>query len=175
MLAAVTATAAAENSPKVSTQLPAVPLVAAPAAAPSSPPPGYCAVVGDKIAADQAARDREDLQRLIAGVDARVADLEAKTLILKDWVARRDAFVAKAQDRVVQIYGKMQPEAAAVQLAVVSENVAAAIVMQLEPKQASAVLAEMAADKAARLSSLIAQLGELGVAPKRLSEKEAPK
>ena len=62
----------------------------------------------------------------------------------------REDFTAHATDSLVQIYGKMKPDAAAIQLMAMDELIAAAIMFKLSPKANSLILAEMEATKAAR-------------------------
>jgi len=74
---------------------------------------------------------------------------------------RQCAFMKLANDGLVEIYSTMRADAAAPQLAAMNEVTAAAIVMKLPPKVASAVLAEMEADKAARMTATIAGAGRM--------------
>ena len=43
----------------------------------------------------------------------RIVDLEKAEAAARDWIARRDALMAAANDDVVAIFAKMQPGAAA--------------------------------------------------------------
>ena len=60
-----------------------------------------------------------------------------------------------AEDDVVAIYARMDPEAAARQIAALDDRLAAAILAKLKPAAASAILGEMEADRASRLAGLI--------------------
>ncbi len=64
-------------------------------------------------------------------------------------MAKREEFTAHATKSLVQIYGKMKPDAAAAQLMAMDEFVAAAIMSKLSTKDASLIMAEMEAAKAA--------------------------
>jgi len=72
----------------------------------------------------------------------------------------------------VQIYGKMNPDAAAAQLMAMDEFVAAAIMSKLSTKDASLIMAEMEAAKAARLSAVIAGAGEIAMKPERRANEQ---
>jgi flagellar motility protein MotE (MotC chaperone) len=130
------------------------------------PVAGYCEAIRTLAASEQNTREKAEMQRLSAELESRTTDLERKLADIKGWVAKRDAFVSRAQDSVVQIYSKMLPEAAAVQLAVIAEDTAAAVLLRLEAKRASALMSEMEPAKAARLASLLALAGELNLASK---------
>lgn len=124
---------------------------------------GYCRAMGATVASEQVAREKAELQTLATDVDARVAELEKRIEATREWVARRDAFMSRAQDGLVQIYARMAPEAAANQLAALGEETAAALLLRLEPAKASALMAEMDVAKAARLTALLSAAGELSV------------
>jgi flagellar motility protein MotE (MotC chaperone) len=61
-----------------------------------------------------------------------------------------------ANDNLVAIYAKMQPEAAAIQIAAMDDPMAAAILGKLKPGAAGAILNEMEAERASRLAVLLA-------------------
>jgi flagellar motility protein MotE (MotC chaperone) len=84
----------------------------------------------------------------------------------------REEFTAHATGSLVQIYGKMKPEAAAAQLMAMDELVAAAIMSKLSPKATSLILAEMEAVKAARLSAVIAGAGEIVKKPEQKANEQ---
>jgi flagellar motility protein MotE (MotC chaperone) len=63
-----------------------------------------------------------------------------------------------AEDGVVAIYAKMQPEAAAAQMAVMEDSMAVAVLAKLNPRVSSAILNEMDAGKAAKLTDLMSGL-----------------
>ncbi len=89
-------------------------------------------------------------------VEKRVEDLNAKIAEYQKWMARRDDFSRKAQSSITDIYAKMKPDAAAQQLSALDEEMAAAVLIKLSPKISSALMAEMEAKKAARLTAIIA-------------------
>jgi flagellar motility protein MotE (MotC chaperone) len=107
------------------------------------------------------ARDRRyslqamELKKLQDDVNARIDLLEKKRAEYEDWLKRREAFLDKAQDAVVQIYTAMQPDAAAERLAALEPTLAAGIVMKLEPKKAGIILNEMDSKAAATLTTIM--------------------
>lgn len=108
-----------------------------------------------------AARDRRyalqklELEKLQADVDERIGLLEQKRAEYEEWLARRDRFMKQAQATVVEIYAKMRPDAAAGQLGELRAETAAAILMSLDPRQASVILNEMQTEIAATLTGIM--------------------
>lgn len=120
----------------------------------------FCTNIAD------AARDRRyliqkhKLADLKAGIDRRMKELDAKRAEYEDWLTRRNDFLKSAQAGLVDIYRKMESDAAASQLELLDPNIAAAIIMKLPPNKASSILNEMKAEKAARLAGIIASAGD---------------
>ncbi|WP_420846328.1 MotE family protein [Microvirga brassicacearum] len=88
-------------------------------------------------------------------IEGRIKVLEAKRVEFEEWLARRNDFLAKADEKVVSIYARMRPDAAAVQLANMDIEIAAAILAKLNPRASSAVLNEMEPARAAQLTNVI--------------------
>ncbi|MER9135850.1 MotE family protein [Mesorhizobium sp. M0047] len=116
----------------------------------------FCSNIAD------AARDRryvlqaEELKQLQAGIDQRMKALEEKKAEYETWLKRREVFLARAEDGVVQIYAGMKPDAAAERLAIVNADLAAAVLMKLDPRKASVILNEMDQKAAATLTGIMA-------------------
>jgi flagellar motility protein MotE (MotC chaperone) len=126
-----------------------------------APPPGssavsqYCSSIVDAAIDARIAWQRQNLADVEKQVAQRTADLEAKTAEYQKWLARRDEFAEKAKKTVVDIYTKMKPDAAALQLQALDEETAAAVIIKLDPRTASAVMNEMDPAQAARLTAII--------------------
>lgn len=120
---------------------------------------GYCAGIADAAADARFAWQKEQLLALEKDVEARIAKLEAKRAEYEEWLKRRNAFLAMADEAVVALYAKMRPDAAAPQLATMPEDAAAAILTKLNARAASAILAEMEAARAANLARKMSDLG----------------
>ena len=116
----------------------------------------FCSNIAD------AARDRrytlqaEELKQLQAGIDQRMKLLDEKKAEYETWLKRREVFLARAEDGVVQIYAGMKPDAAAERLAIVNADLAAAILMKLDSRKASVILNEMDQKAAAALTGIMA-------------------
>ena len=115
----------------------------------------YCANVAPVAAEARIAWETRRLNDLDAQIKQRIADLEKAEAETRDWVSKREAMLNSASDDVVAIYGKMDPEAAAAQIATMDEPIAVSILHKLKVGAASAILDQMEAARAARLTSLI--------------------
>ncbi|WP_374254737.1 MotE family protein, partial [Xanthobacter sp.] len=82
-----------------------------------------------------------------------LAQLEAKRAEYQEWLARREAFLKKADESLIAVVSQMRPDAAAAQLAAMNEDMAAAVLARLSPRVASAILNESEPARAARLTS----------------------
>lgn len=113
----------------------------------------YCSNIVDAAADARFARQAETLRALEAGVEKRIAELETKRAEYETWLARREAFLKKADENLIAIFSRMRPDAAAAQMAMMDDETAAAILMKLNPRGASAILNEMDPAQAAQLSN----------------------
>jgi flagellar motility protein MotE (MotC chaperone) len=120
----------------------------------------YCSNIVDPAIDARIAWQRQNLEAAEKQVNERTRELEAKTAEYQRWLDRRDAFAEKAKKTVVDIYTKMRPDAAALQLQAMDEETAAAVIVKLDARSASAVMNEMDPEKAARLSSIISAAGK---------------
>ncbi len=100
----------------------------------------FCGNIADAARDRRYALQKQQLEDLRANVDDHIAALEAKRAEYEDWLKRRQDFIEKAKDNLVQIYANMDPDAAAAQLAALHVDLAAAILMKLEPRKASTIL-----------------------------------
>jgi flagellar motility protein MotE (MotC chaperone) len=96
------------------------------------------------------------LEQLDKQVKESVERLEVKRAEYEDWLKRREDFLHKVEDGVVEMYGRMRPEAAAPQIASMTEEVALSVLMKLKPRTSSAILSEMEPTRAARLTDSLA-------------------
>jgi len=77
--------------------------------------------------------------------------MEIKRQELQQLLEKHEALLRKADDKLVKVYARMKPDAAAGQLVGLDEEVAAALLFRLDPKNASAILNEMSASRGAAL------------------------
>jgi flagellar motility protein MotE (MotC chaperone) len=111
----------------------------------------YCANAAQSITEARIAWQTKRLSELDAEVEQRLADLEKAEASVREWVSRREALLRAANDDLVAIYTKMQPESAAVQISAMDDQMAAAILGKLKPSAAGAILDEMEAERASKL------------------------
>ncbi len=135
--------------------------LAAPAAKPAAPASDaqrYCQNVAVAAADARFALQTRKLNELETQIGKRVADLEAREAEFKDVLARRDEATKRAGATLVGIYAKMRPDAAAQQLSALDDATAAAVLTGLNVRQSSAILNEIAPDRAAKLVNTISGL-----------------
>jgi flagellar motility protein MotE (MotC chaperone) len=115
----------------------------------------YCSNITDTAADARYAIQAKELKDLRAEVDERVKALEEKRKEYELWLNRRNEFIAKAQDSLVEIISKMKPDAAAAQLTMIGDEAAAALLLKLSPRTSSVILNEMPPEKSAQLARVI--------------------
>lgn len=115
----------------------------------------YCGNIDDQAADARFALQTKQLNDLKADVEARMRALEDKRKEYEMWLKRRDEFVSKAQDSLVDIISKMKPDAAAAQMSLIGDEAAAALILKLNPRVSSIILNEMPPEKAAKLARVI--------------------
>ena len=115
----------------------------------------YCANVAPLAAEARVAWQEKRLTELAGQIKQRIAELEKKEAETREWVTKREALMNSASEDVVAIYGKMEPEAAAAQLATMDDATAVSILGKLNARAASAILNEMEADKAGKLTAVL--------------------
>lgn len=116
----------------------------------------FCTNITDAARDQRYALQAEELRNLQAEVDARIAALEEKRAEYEEWLSRRETFLAKAQDNVVDIYGRMRPDAAAERLTELGPELAAGILMKLDARKAGIIMNEMETKAAAGVTSIMA-------------------
>jgi len=116
----------------------------------------YCAAARDAIAEARYAEQAVQLEKLAKDAEERLALMDKRTAELKEWLAKREEFIAAATKHLVSIFGAMRPESASEQLVRLDISTAAAILSRLDVRAASAILNDMAPEKAARLTAVIA-------------------
>lgn len=121
----------------------------------------FCGNIDDQAADARYALQTRQLTELKADVEERMRALEEKRREYEMWLKRRDEFVSKAQDSLVDIISKMKPEAAA------------ALILKLNPRVSSIILNEMPPEKAAKLARVIVGSQRTSTAPQPASDQRA--
>ena len=116
----------------------------------------YCRVAVDAGVAAKIKEEELRAKSLKDEIERKVDELGKATADLQTWLKRREDFKAAATENLVSVYAQMDPEAAAQRLTVVGEPTAAAILMKLPAKNASAVLGEMQPDMAGKITAYMA-------------------
>ncbi|MCW6511386.1 MotE family protein [Lichenifustis flavocetrariae] len=137
---------------------PAPPSPVAVATPPANEGQRYCDNIATVAAEARFAWQTKKLTDLQGQVTQRIAELEKKQSELQASLARRDDVMKRAQATLIAIYAKMDVDAAAQQLSLLDDELAAAILTQLTPKQSSAILNGI---KPARASQLVGAMTSL--------------
>jgi flagellar motility protein MotE (MotC chaperone) len=132
----------------------------------------YCFNTADSAADARFAWQAKKIKEMEAELEKRAQQLEAKTEEYKKWLARRDEFSKKAQEKLVAFYAKMRPDAAALHMTAMDDESAAALLTKLEPKVASLVMAEITPEKAAKIAAVIS--GAARIPPNRRPRPATP-
>jgi flagellar motility protein MotE (MotC chaperone) len=115
----------------------------------------FCSNIADAARDRRYALQAKELKELQAEVDKRMAALEEKRAEYESWLKRREIFLQKAEDNIVQIYSRMKPDAAAERLAELNVDLAAGILMKLDSRKAGTILNEMDTKAAALLTGIM--------------------
>lgn len=115
----------------------------------------FCGNIDSQAADARFELQSQQLQQLRAQIDERIKVLEDKRQEYENWLNKRNEFLAKAQDSLVNIISKMRPDAAAAQLTLVDDIAAASIILKLSPRISSAIMNEMPPEKSANLTKVL--------------------
>lgn len=115
----------------------------------------FCGNIDSQAADARFELQSQQLQQLRAQIDERIKVLEEKRQDYENWLNKRNEFLAKAQDSLVNIISKMRPDAAAAQLALVDDFAAASIILKLSPRVSSAIMNELPPEKSANLTKVL--------------------
>lgn len=113
----------------------------------------YCRNIASAAADARFARQAQSLAAMEKEIETRIAQLEAKRAEYQEWLARREAFLKKADEALIAVISQMRPDAAAAQISVMADEAAAAILAKLNPRSASAIMNEMEPARAASLTN----------------------
>ncbi|WP_247997330.1 MotE family protein [Brucella tritici] len=171
----------AASAPAFAQQPAPAPVEASAAQQLASPPPlgnldeirKFCGNIDDQAADARYALQARQLTDLKADVEERMHALEEKRREYEMWLKRRDEFVSKAQDSLVDIISKMKPEAAAAQMTLIGDEAAAALILKLNPRVSSIILNEMPPEKAAKLARVIVGSQRTTTAPQAVKDQRA--
>ena len=120
----------------------------------------FCTNIADPARDQRYLLQKQELEKLRADIDARMAEMDKRKAEYQDWLKRRDDFLKQAEAGLTEIYKKMKPDAAALQLQDMKIEVASAVIMRLGPRQSSLILNEMDPKKAAAIASVIASASD---------------
>jgi len=120
----------------------------------------FCTNIADPARDQRYLLQKQELEKLRADVDSRIAEMNKRKEEYQDWLKRRDVFLKQAEAGLTDIYKNMKPDAAALQLEKAKTEIAAAVIMRLGPRQSSLILNEMDPEKAAVIANIIASASD---------------
>nr|CDP80548.1 hypothetical protein BN1046_01491 [Bartonella schoenbuchensis] len=135
----------------------------------------FCDNIGSQAADARFQLQRQQLQQLRDQIDERVKTLEEKRREYEVWLEKRNEFLSMAEDSLVEIISKMRPDAAAAQLALMSDLVAASLVLKLSPKISSAIMNELPPEKSAELTQILVSAQQTSSKKKQAQQVIDPK
>ncbi len=115
----------------------------------------YCYNIADAARDARYARQKQQIREMEKDLEKLLRKLEKKRAEYETWVMRRKEITDRMTRAMLDVYAKMEPEAAAAQIAQMEYAVAVAILTGLKPQKASAILTEMDPKKAGRLVNAI--------------------
>ena len=115
----------------------------------------YCVNISDAATEARNSILQKMMEETEVMIGKKLAMLEAKTGVLKEWVDRRDMFMKSASKSLVTIFETMRPDAAASQIAELKVGLAAAIILKLQPKTSSAIMTEIPPKHAAKITAML--------------------
>ncbi len=116
----------------------------------------YCLNISDKAAEQRIARQTGALKAMEVKLEAKIRELDQHRATLQEWVEKQNQLRDIANARLIEVYGSMDPEAAAEQMANLDLRLASSVLAQLKPRIASGIMNEMQPELAARLVKLLA-------------------
>ncbi|MBL0370680.1 MotE family protein [Rhizobium sp. KVB221] len=120
----------------------------------------FCGNIADSARDQRYLLQKSELEKLQGQVDERIAVLEKRKTEYEEWLKKRNDFLKQAEGGLVDIYKKMKPDAAALQLEQLEPILASAIIMKLPPRQSSLILSEMESKKAAMVAAVMSSAGD---------------
>ena len=130
------------------------------ATSPESEIQQFCTNIADAARDQRYLLQKQELEKLQADVDSRIAVLEDRKSEYQDWLQRRNDFLVRAEAGLVDIFKTMKADAAAPQLEEMNLEVAAAIIMKLPARQSGLVLSEMDPQKAGMIATIISSASD---------------
>ncbi len=115
----------------------------------------YCYNIADAARDARYARQKRQIREMEKRLQKLLQKLEKKRAEYETWVMRRKEITDRMTRAMLDVYAKMEPEAAAAQIAQMEYAVAVAILTGLKPQKASAILTEMDPKKAGRIVNAI--------------------
>ncbi len=126
-----------------------------------------CINVANAIASARLEIQQKLLSDLEQRVQLKTSELQSKRAQFQETIDHYESIVRNVDDILINIYSKMKPESAALQLANLDDDSAAGLLLKLKPKSAGAILSEMDAYHAALLAKKISDFSSVHLGAKK--------
>lgn len=120
----------------------------------------FCSNIADAARERRYALQKAELEELSGQIQKKIKVLEEKRAELEKWVEQRENFSEAANAGLVEVYGKMRPDAAAQRMEKLPSELSAALLTKLSPRNAGEILNEMSAERAAMVTVIMAAAGK---------------
>lgn len=120
----------------------------------------FCTNIADSARDQRYLLQKQELEKLQADVDERIAVLEKRKAEYEQWLKVRNEFMAKADAGLIEIFKTMKADAAAPRLEQMRLELAAAIIMKLPARQSGLILSEMDPLKAGQISMIMSSASD---------------
>ncbi|MEM7289376.1 MAG: MotE family protein [Pseudomonadota bacterium] len=121
----------------------------------------YCVNIYDKAKEARHVVLMDRLQGMQSIVDEKLVEMNQRIVELRTWTEKREQFLSRAKDSLVEIFQTMRSDSAALQMTEMGPVMSAAIIAKLEPKFSSAILAEMEPGDAAKITLVLTDAVDL--------------
>jgi flagellar motility protein MotE (MotC chaperone) len=129
----------------------------------------FCNNIADAARDQRYQLQKEELTKLQAQVNDRIAILEKRKTEYETWLNKRNEFLKAANAGLVDIYRKMPPDAAAAQMNLLDPSIVSAIIVKLKPAQSSLIMTEMEPKKAAMVTAIMSAMQQHADTPRNPS------
>lgn len=135
----------------------------------------FCGNISARAGDTRSTLQIEKMLQLKADIEERIKTLEAKRAEYETWLAKRNNFLDKTKNSLIEIITKMKPGVAAQQLALVDHYTAASLILKLNPRVSSAIMNELPPQTTAAITQILVNVQKLPNKTDPASNKSAAK
>ncbi|AHA27644.1 hypothetical protein lam_273 [Candidatus Liberibacter americanus str. Sao Paulo] len=118
----------------------------------------YCTNISDLVRKRNYLSQKKVLEELKNSIETRVSVLESTKNGYYMWFRKYDDFISSYNKNILDIYKKMDPDSAAIQLEKIDPEISSHILMRLSTRQSSSIMSKMDPKSAAIITSIVANM-----------------